>query len=168
MTLTTGYSHREMIDSEGESFKMRVLQFGSVELHDIEGLARIWNLINRHGRPRRSTIVHMLNDLLVPIVDMPDGHAYYAPAELEKAFQFVSQLGGPGFLAPCSRARKNALTTRSRWCGVYKLDAAVLREYKDLVTAAVAEKTEMLRKEAYKRARKLARKAGAEVTSGAL
>ena len=167
MASGTSYSNRSMVDAEGGPFQMRVLQFGTVELHDVEGLARIWNLVTKYGTPRRSTVVHMLENLLVPIVDMPDGHTYYAPAELEKAIQFVSQLGGPGFLSPGSKSLKNSLVQRCRWKGVRKLDPGTVREYRDLVTAAIAEKTELLRKEAYKSARKLARKAGAEL-EGAL
>jgi len=168
MGLKTGYAHRDMVDANGDAFQMRVLQFGAIELHDVEGLALIWNLMTRYGKPRRSTVIHMLENLLVPIVDMPDGHTYYAPAELEKAIQFVSQLGGPGFFAPGSLALKASKSTRSGWRGVRKLDPVLVREYKDLVTAAVAEKTQTLREDAYKRAKKLARKAAADAPSGNL
>ena len=169
MPATLSTRSADSTDVSGKPVKVRVVELASgpyrVELHDVEGFAHMWGLLRGpFRRPNRAMAIRTLSLLGIPILDMPDGHTYYNPAELIKVFAILTRLGGPGFFAPGCRGKGNSYYKRCGYRAAVEVTPEMLKFYGRGIEAELLAETRRKDKEVTKRVRKLARKAGRDLT----
>ena len=122
---------RRLVGTTGEEFEVPIVELGlTVELHRVSDYARIWNLKRTtDGTPNIALAKKNLIAMGVPIVEMPDGNAYYNAAALEAAMFFLTRFGGPGFFAPGSYAKAHYSKAQRPHEGLTKVTPESITQY---------------------------------------